>query len=184
MISAAQGDGVADLKRALGRGDAGGPVALPRGRGLRRHRPHDRRRADPRADRQPAPPGAALRDRGRDRDLGGPPGRLDRDPPADPGRARQPEGDRHRQGRAAAQGDRRRGPRGDRRSTSAGRCTCSCTSRSTRAGTRTAASIAKSGWSGRTSSRADFIHPMRHQLARRARSGFRRTSSCQGSARG
>ena len=52
--------------------------------------------------------GAALCDRGRDREMGGPPGRLDRDPPADPGRARQPEGDRHRQGRRAAQGDRRR----------------------------------------------------------------------------
>ena len=41
--------------------------------------------------------------------------------------------------------------RGDRASISAARSTCSCTSRSTRAGTRTAASTATSGWSGPTS---------------------------------
>ena len=60
------------------------------------------------------------------------PGRLDRNPPADPGRARQPESDRDRQGRLAAQSAsaRRRARRSP--SISAGRCTCSCTSRSTR----------------------------------------------------
>ena len=36
-------------------------------------------------------------------------------------------GDRDRQGRRAAQGDRRSGARRDRASTSAGRCICSCT---------------------------------------------------------
>ena len=48
---------------------------------------------------QPAPCRTALCDGGRDREVGGPQGRLDRHPPADPGRARQPEGDRPRQGR-------------------------------------------------------------------------------------
>src|SRR5690242_209922 len=48
-------------------------MALSRGRSLRRHRSHDRRRAYSRADRQPASPGAALCDRRGDRDMGGRP---------------------------------------------------------------------------------------------------------------
>ena len=127
MISAAQGDGVTDLKDALAAGDARRTVALPRRRGVRRHRPDDRRRADPRADLQPASPGAALRLGDRDRELGGPQGRLDRHPPADLRRARQPEGDRHRQGRIAAEDASATRRARKSPSTSAARCTCSCT---------------------------------------------------------
>ena len=102
MISAAQRRRRRRPQARARRGDARRTLALSRGRGVRRDRPDDRGRTDPRADRQPAPPGAALRDRDRDRDVGRPPRRLDRDPPADPGRARQPEGDRDRQGRHGA----------------------------------------------------------------------------------
>jgi GTP-binding protein Era len=63
MVSATTGDGVADLKAALAARHARGPVAFPRGPGLRRHRPDDRRRADPRAALPPAPRRAALCER-------------------------------------------------------------------------------------------------------------------------
>jgi GTP-binding protein Era len=43
--------------------------------------------------------------------MGGSQGWLDRHPPADPDRARQPEGDRRRQGRIAPEANRRRRPR-------------------------------------------------------------------------
>ena len=127
MISAAQGDGVADLKQALAEAMPEGPWLYPEDE------------VSDATDRmiaaeltreqivnqlyQELPYATAVEtetweDRAR---------RLDRDPPADPGRARQPEGDRHRQGRAAAEGDRRRRARARSPSTSAGRCTCSCT---------------------------------------------------------
>ena len=150
MISATTGDGVADFKRALAARDARRPVAFPRGPGVRRHRPHGRRRADPRAALPPAPRRAALCERGRDREMGGPQGRLDRHPPADPGRARQPEGDRARQGRLAAQGDRPGRARGDRRASRPQGPFVPARQGQPAAGTRTAASTATSGWSGRT----------------------------------
>ena len=88
MISAAQGDGVADLKQALAEAMPPGTVALSRGRTLRRDRPDDRGRADARADCQPAAPGASLCDGRRNRELGRPARRLDGHPPADYRRAR------------------------------------------------------------------------------------------------
>ena len=60
MVSATTGDGVADLKRALAEAMPEGAVAFSRGPAVRRHRPHGRGRADPRAALPPAPRRAAL----------------------------------------------------------------------------------------------------------------------------
>ena len=148
MVSATTGDGVADLKAALSGAMPESPWHFPDGPADRRHRPHGRDRADARAALPPAPRRSALFGRGRDREMGGSQGRLDRHPPADPDRARQPEGDHPRQGRRAPQADRLARRAKPSPSTSAARSTCSSTSRSTPSGTRTAASTRTSGWTG------------------------------------
>ena len=150
MISAAQGDGVADLKQALA-------DALPEGPWLY---PEDE--VSDATDRMIAAEltreqifnqlhaGAALFVRDRDRDVGGPPGRFDRHPPADPGRARQPESDRDRQGRLAAQAHRRSARESDRRAPRPA-VHLFLHVKVNPDGTRTARSTATSGWSGRDS---------------------------------
>jgi GTP-binding protein Era len=69
FVSAATGDGLPELKAALRRRHARGAMAFPRGSGIRRHRPDDRRRSHARAALSPAPCRAALCLRGRDREI-------------------------------------------------------------------------------------------------------------------
>ena len=86
---------------------------------------------------------------------------------------------RHRQGRPAA--ERRSAPRpGPKsRNISDDRSTCICTSRSIQSGTRIAASIARSGWSGLTNSPQAPSSPTAAPAYPPARCGFRRTKCCR-----
>ena len=105
---------------------AAGPVALSRGRGLRRAGAPARRRDHAREALSEAAPGAAVPVHGRDRELDRAQGRLGADRADDLRRARKPEEDRARQGRPDDQGDRRGGARASSPRSSRRRCTCSC----------------------------------------------------------
>ena len=99
FISASTGDGVAELKATLSRAMPEGPWHFPEDQvsdATDRMIAAEMTREQLYLQLHAELPYAS---RGRDREIRGAQGRLDRHPPADPGRARQPEGDRARQGR-------------------------------------------------------------------------------------
>ena len=128
MICAANGDGVSDLKDALAAAMPEGPWHLSGGPGLRRHRPDDRRRTDPRAALSPAarrscPTRRAVEtENWEDR----------KDGSTVIHQQILVERDSQKaivigKGGSRLKSDRRSGARGDRATISAARCTCSCT---------------------------------------------------------
>ena len=184
MVSATTGDGVADLKAALAEAMPVGPWHFPADQLTDAT---DRMVAAELTREQlyaAAIPRAALCVGDRNRE----PGRTA--PTARPrsasrswssATARKPSSSA-RAAHASKRSARRRAPRSP--SIWGARSTCSCTSRSTRAGTKTARSIATSASSGRTERRPAPHRPIRAPNPRRARCGFRRTGGCRGSARG
>ena len=90
MISALNGDGVADVLAYLGRTHADRPVAVPRRSDHRHAGAPAGRRNHPRKTVFQSAPGIALRDHGRDRDLGKLRRWLDQNRTGDLRRTRQP----------------------------------------------------------------------------------------------
>ena len=123
-------------------------MAVPRGPAVRSVAARHGGRDHPRAAVRAAAPGAALQPDGRDRGLGGLGGRRrGADRSDDLRAARQPEGDRARQGRAA-RSRRSARPRAPSSSgCSAAGCTCSCSSRCGRSGSRIPSATRRWGWS-------------------------------------
>ena len=137
MISALTGDGLDDFMAFLAERRAGGPVPLSGGRGQRHSAAPARRRDHPREAVRAAAPGTALSGDGRDRSVDRPEGRLGArraDHLCDP---RQPEEDRHRQGRRHHQGDLHGGAQGARPRSPRSRSTSSSSSRCARTGPTT-----------------------------------------------